>query len=151
MLAPNAAILRAAEAVDSILNAATSGSPEVPNAMNAGRILCSICQLGGLIYFTLMGLIVLILINFLPLINFLFQLLFDGCVACIDTVSTKEGRNKVRAGVKMARTAARHQARRASTGASGSNERRVTIDANNVHLTAQQVRSLKRAACAARK
>jgi hypothetical protein len=41
VLAPSAAILRSAEAVDSILNAATSGSPEVPNAMNAGRILCS--------------------------------------------------------------------------------------------------------------
>lgn len=38
---PNAAILRSAEAVDSILNAASSGSPDVPNAMNAGRILCS--------------------------------------------------------------------------------------------------------------
>jgi uncharacterized protein YceK len=93
-----------------------------------------------------MGVIVLILINFLPLINFTFQLLFDGCVACIDTASTKEGRNRVRAGVKMARTAARgmSQARRASTGASGSNDG-LTIDANNVHLTAQQVRSLKRA------
>lgn len=41
LLAPSAAILRSAEAVDSILNAATSGSPEVENSMNAGRILCS--------------------------------------------------------------------------------------------------------------
>jgi len=40
-LMPNAAILRSAEAVDSVLNAATSGSPDVPNTMNAGRILCS--------------------------------------------------------------------------------------------------------------
>ena len=112
VLAPSAAILRSAEAVDSILNAATSGSPDVPNAMNAGRILCSICQLGGLIYFTLMGLIVLILINFLPLINFTFQLLFDGCVACIDTVSTQEGRNKVRAGVKDGQGAVRARRKR---------------------------------------
>lgn len=40
-LMPNAAILRGAEAVDSILNAASSGSTDVPNSMNAGRILCS--------------------------------------------------------------------------------------------------------------
>ena len=41
LLASNIAILRAAEAVDSILNAASSGSPDVENSMNAGRILCS--------------------------------------------------------------------------------------------------------------
>jgi len=41
LLMPNAAILRTAEAVDSILNAASSGSPDVENSMNAGRILCS--------------------------------------------------------------------------------------------------------------
>jgi hypothetical protein len=41
LLAPNVAVLRTAEAVDAILNAATSGSPEVENSMNAGRILCS--------------------------------------------------------------------------------------------------------------
>jgi len=40
-LLPNAAILRGAEAVDAILNAADSGSSDVPNSMNAGRILCS--------------------------------------------------------------------------------------------------------------
>ena len=41
VLLPNAAILRGAEAVDAILNAADSGSTDVPNSMNAGRILCS--------------------------------------------------------------------------------------------------------------
>ena len=41
-LLPNAAVLRAAEAVDSILNAADAGSPEVENSINAGRVLCSI-------------------------------------------------------------------------------------------------------------
>ena len=40
-LLPNAAILRGAEAVDAVMNAADSGSPDVPNSMNAGRILCS--------------------------------------------------------------------------------------------------------------
>jgi len=151
-LMPNAAILRSAEAVDSILNAASSGSPDVPNSMNAGRILCSICQLGGLIYFTLLGIIVLVLINFLPLINFIFTLLFDGCIACIDLTTTKEGRKKVRAGVSMAKAAAKmaaanakqaRQGGRTRFGASGDGSR--TFDASNVHLTAQQVRSLKRA------
>tara|TARA_B100001057_G_scaffold30462_2_gene27727 strand:+ start:208 stop:1179 length:972 start_codon:yes stop_codon:yes gene_type:complete len=186
-LMPNAAILRSAEAVDSILNAASSGSPDVPNTMNAGRILCSsnadktltpffsslcpprpplfvprvcaVCQLGGLIYFTLLGIIVLVLINFLPLINFIFTLLFDGCVTCIDLTTTVEGRKKVRAGVSMARAAARtaaqnaKQARQGGGGGGGSSGVKVgasgddpgAFDANNVHLTAQQVRSLKRA------
>ena len=96
-----------------------------------------------------------ILINFLPLINFTFQLLFDGCVACIDVVSTREGRNKVRAGVKMATTAAkaasqqgkqamRQGMRQGMTLREGFDDPN-TFDASNVHLTAQQVRSLKRA------
>lgn len=117
-----------------------------------------------------MGLIVLILINFLPLVNFTFQLLFDGCVACIDNVSTKEGRQKLRANAKNARSAvrqasqnARQQFKQATSGggggrgggggfggmvkwgASGDGDGPGVIDANNVHLTAQQVRSLKRA------
>ena len=198
LLASNIAILRGAEAVDSILNAATSGSPDVPNAMNAGRILCSsdtnatltffrtldplrqistrlllapcacaVCQLGGLIYFTLLLVIVFILINFLPLINFLFQLLFDGCVACIDAVGTKEGRSRLkqnakaaRAGIGAARSAAKgamSQARGGGGGGGGpkapfganffkaSAADSAAFDASNVHLTAQQARSLKRA------
>ena len=88
-LLPNAAVLRAAEAVDSILNAADAGSDDVSRSQNAGRVLCSICQLGGLIYFTLLGFIVLVLINFLPMVNLVFQLLFDGCVACVDAVTEK--------------------------------------------------------------
>ena len=155
LLGPNIAVLRSAEAVDSILNAATSGSPEVENSMNAGRILCSICQLGGLIYFTLLGVIVLILINLLPLVNFIFQLLFDGCVACIDTVSTKEGRAKVKAGVKMAATAAKAASKQGRQAMKQGMKQGMTFregfddpntfDASNVHLTAQQARSLKRA------
>ena len=41
-LLPNAAVLRAAEAVDSILNAADAGSDDVSRSQNAGRVLCSI-------------------------------------------------------------------------------------------------------------
>ena len=116
---------------------------------------CAVCQLGGLIYFTLLGIIVLILINILPLINFIFMLLFDGCVACIDLTTTVEGRRKVRAGVSMARAAAKTAAQNAKRarqgggvgglkfGASGDDPG--AFDANDVHLTAQQVRSLKRA------
>ena len=171
VLMPSAAILRSAEAVDSILNAASSGSPDVENSMNAGRILCSICQLGGLIYFTLLGLIVLVLINFLPLVNFFFQLLFDGCVACVDAVATKEGRGKLKqnakaakANINAARSSAKQamsQARGAASQARGAGNPRAAFgascfkesasnstggfDASSVHLTAQQLRSLKRA------
>jgi uncharacterized protein YceK len=121
---------------------------------------CTVCQLGGLIYFTLLGIIVLVLINFLPLINFIFTLLFDGCVACVDLTTTVEGRRKVKAGVSMARAAARtaaQNAKRARQGGGGgagssgglkfgaSGDDPGAFDANDVHLTAQQVRSLKRA------
>jgi len=128
---------------------------------------CAVCQLGGLIYFTLMFVIVFILINFLPLVNFIFQLLFDGCVACIDAIGTKEGRGKLKqnakaakAGIGAARSAAKgamSQARGGGGGGGGpkapfganffkaSAADSATFNANNVHLTAQQVRSLKRA------
>jgi hypothetical protein len=133
--------------------------------------------LGGLIYFTVLGIIVLVLINFLPLVNFFFLLLFDGCVACIDQVSTKEGRGKLRqnvkaagAGIRQARTAARQgasQARGAMAQARAGGNLKASLDANffkasagssstggfdasNVHLTAQQARSLQRAGRAQR-
>jgi hypothetical protein len=132
--------------------------------------------LGGLIYFTVLGIIVLVLINFLPLVNFLFLLLFDGCVACIDQVSTKEGRGRLKqnvkaagAGIRQARTAARQgasQARGAMAQARGGGNPKASLganffkasassstggfDASNVHLTAQQARSLQRAGRAQR-
>ena len=108
---------------------------------------CAVCQLGGLIYFTLMGIIVLVLVNFLPLINFCFQLLFDGCVACCDAVRTKEGRTKLRKNVGQARSMvkqARAMAKRPSMGASAGAGNGAAFDASNVNLTAQQLRSLKR-------
>ena len=129
---------------------------------------CAVCQLGGLIYFTLMFIIVFILINFLPLVNFIFQLLFDGCVACIDAIGTKEGRGRLkqnakaaRAGIGAARSAAKgamSQARGGGGGGGGgpkapfganffkaSAADSAAFNAGNVHLTAQQMRSLKRA------
>jgi len=145
-LLPNAAVLRAAEAVDSILNAADAGSPDVPNSMNAGRVLCSICQLGGLIYFTLLGFIVLVLINFLPLVNLVFQLLFDGCVACVDAVTEKRLPGKLKKPSSLCKAPTTRIAGRgkgagkgAGTGASAS-----AGDVSDVNLTAQQLRALKR-------
>ena len=165
-LLPNAAILRGAEAVDAILNAADSGSPDVPNSMNAGRILCSsatpmrlqpllqpralhtapvapracaVCQLGGLIYFTLLGIIVLVLINFLPLVNLISQLMFDGCVACVDAATAKKKPGKARRPASLSKAPSKRVKGTAST-ASGA------ADVSNVHLTAQQVRAVKRAA-----
>lgn len=135
-LLPNAAILRGAEAVDAILNAADSGSTDVPNTMNAGRILCSICQLGGLIYFTLLGIIVLVLINLLPLINFIFQLLFDGCVACVDATTAKRKPGKVKKPASLSKAPSKRVQGTASA-ASGA------TDVSDVHLTAQQVRAVR--------
>jgi|SaaInlV_125m_DNA_1040241.scaffolds.fasta_scaffold58638_1 hypothetical protein len=125
---------------------------------------CAVCQLGGLIYFTLLFIIVLILINFLPLVNFVFQLLFDGCVACVDSIGTKEGRTKLKQNAKAAKAgigAARSAAKGVVSQAKGGGNPKAPFGANffkasagsgnaafnsdNVHLTAQQVRSLKRA------
>jgi len=133
---PNAAILRGAEAVDAILNAADSGSSDVPNTMNAGRILCSICQLGGLIYFTLLGIIALVLINLLPLINFIFQLLFDGCVACVDATTAKRKPGKVKKPASLSKPPSKRVQGTASAASSAT-------DVSDVHLTAQQVRAVR--------
>ena len=138
-LLPNAALLRSAEAVDSILNAASSGAPDVPNSMNAGRILCSICQLGGLIYFTLLGIIALVLINLLPLVNLFFQLLFDGCVAFASTVSEKKIPSKIGIPKSLKRPPSR-RIRGSATGGSVD----VGNNLDNVHLTAQQLRAIRR-------
>lgn len=144
-LLPNAAILRGAEAVDSILNAADSGSPDVPNSMNTGRILCSICQLGGLIYFTLLGIIALVLINFLPLVNLIFQLIFDGCVACADAVRAKAKPIKLRRPAAL-RKAPSARVKGSATGASASAVgASAATDVADAHLTAQQLRAVKRA------
>ena len=139
-LLPNAAILRGAEAVDAILNAADSGSSDVPNTMNAGRILCSICQLGGLIYFTLLGLIVLVLINFLPLVNLIFQLLFDGCVACVDAATAKKKPGKPKKPASLSKPPSKRVKGTAASAASASSD---ATDVSDVHLTAQQVRAVR--------
>ena len=102
---------------------------------------------------------------------FFFQLLCDGCVACVDAVATKEGRGKLKqnakaakANINAARSSAKQamsQARGAASQARGAGNPRAAFgascfkesasnstggfDASSVHLTAQQLRSLKRA------
>lgn len=79
-LFPNAPILRAAEAGDAIANAALSGV-QSSNVASAGLILCSICEMGGLIYTLFVVVIATFLLAFLPVVNFCFQCCFDTAVA----------------------------------------------------------------------
>ena len=143
-LLPNAAVLRAAEAVDSIMNAADAGSPDVENSINAGRVLCSICQLGGLIYFTLLGIIVLVLVNFLPLVNLISQLLFDGCVACTDAVTAKGLPRKLKRPPSLSKAPSVRIKGKATGASAAATSASTSSNVSNANLTAQQLRSLKR-------
>ena len=78
---PNAAILRSAEAVDAVLNAARSGREAESSTASAGHILCSITQLGGVLYVLFILVIAMVLLSFLPVVNFFFQLCFDTTTA----------------------------------------------------------------------
>ena len=105
------------------------------------------CQLGGLIYFTLLGFIVLVLINFLPMVNLVFQLLFDGCVACVDAVTEKRLPGKLKKPSSLSKAPTTRikgmgagRGKGAGTGASAS----TAADVSDVNLTAQQMRALKR-------
>jgi hypothetical protein len=91
-LTPNAAILRGAEAIDSVHNFRKSGSSE-SNRVAAGHVLCGITQLGGLIYTAFVLTVTLILLTCLPFVNFFFQLLFDG-VCLVGDVNSVVGKAK---------------------------------------------------------
>jgi hypothetical protein len=78
---PNAAILRSAEAVDAVLNAARSGEAGRSSTESAGFILCSITQLGGVLYVLFVLVIATVLLSFLPVVNFFFMLCFDTAAA----------------------------------------------------------------------
>ena len=99
---------------------------------------CAVCQLGGLIYFTLLGIIALVLINFLPLINFIFQMLFDGCVACVDATTAKRKPGKLKKPASLSKAPSKRVQGTASAASDAAN-------VSNMHLTAQQLRSLTRA------
>ena len=100
--------------------------------------------MGGLIYFSLLGIVALVLINLLPVVNFVFQLLFDGCVACSDSLSEKSIPKRLRRPRSISK-APTQRIKGKATGASASATSSTTdADVNNVHLTAQQLRSIKR-------
>ena len=86
-LLPNAAILRSAEAVDAVLNAARSGDAAESPTESAGHILCSITQLGGVLYVLFVLLIATVLLSFLPVVNFFFMLCFDTTSAGVAIVA----------------------------------------------------------------
>ena len=69
-LFPNAPILRVAEGVDAIANAVKSAAQPNANAA-AGKILCTVCELGGILYTMFLVLIAIGLLGLLPLVNFM--------------------------------------------------------------------------------
>lgn len=104
-------------------------------------------QLGGLIYFTLLGIIALVLINFLPLVNFVFQVLFDGCVACTAVVREKNPpvKRKRPASISNAPTPRiKGVVARSRRGAATDAPVAIGANVDDVHLTAQQLRAVKR-------
>lgn len=84
-LFPNAPLLRAAEAGDAIANAARSGVAE-SNVASAGLILCSICEMGGLIYTLFLVVTATLILALLPVCNFFFQACFD-CGVAVNTAA----------------------------------------------------------------
>ena len=96
---PNAAILRSAEAVDAVLNSARSGYAETRRE-SGGMILCSMVQLGGIIYVGFLLIIVFVLMSCLPLINLITRTLFDLSVAAC--TSSTAGGDRKKAGKKLA-------------------------------------------------
>ena len=110
----------------------------IPTRTALPACACAVCQLGGLIYFTLLGIIVLVLINFLPLVNLVFQLMFDGCVACVDAATVKKRPGKAKKPASLSKAPSKRVKGTSATGESAS------ADVSNVNLTAQQLRSFKR-------
>jgi hypothetical protein len=95
---PNAAILRSAEAVDAVLNSARSGYAETRRE-SGGMILCSMVQLGGIIYVGFLLIVVFVLLSCLPLINLITRTLFDLTVAACTTTTAGGDRKKAGKGL----------------------------------------------------
>ena len=70
-----------------MLNAARSGTEAESPTASAGLILCSITQLGGVLYVLFVLVIALVLLSFLPVVNFAFQLCFDATTAGLAVAS----------------------------------------------------------------
>ena len=98
---PNAAILRSAEAVDAVLNSARSGYAETRRE-SGGMILCSMVQLGGIIYVGFLLIVVFVLLSCLPLINLLTRTLFDLTVAACTSATAGGDRKKAGKGLATA-------------------------------------------------
>tara|TARA_B100000925_G_C21886893_1_gene421012 strand:- start:2 stop:295 length:294 start_codon:yes stop_codon:yes gene_type:complete len=62
---PNAPILRTAEAIDAVANAARSATKDDP-AEAAGLVLCTIVELGGILYVLFIVVVAIVLLAFLP-------------------------------------------------------------------------------------
>ena len=161
-LLPNAAILRGAEAVDAVINAAQSGDAAESETESAGHILCSITQLGGVLYVLFVLVIATVLLSFLPLVNFFFMLCFDTASAGVAIVagnpniqtnaSSGGGRtavsDKLLAGASRAAAAAqrnkiklpRRFGRR--TGAGGTNESESLLQAARVAGSSARMKEL---------
>lgn len=95
---PNAAILRTAEAVDSVLNSARSGFAET-RSESGGMILCSMVQMGGIIYVAFLLIVVFVLMSCLPLINLITRTLFDLTVAACTSATAGGDRKKAGRGL----------------------------------------------------
>lgn len=102
------------------------------------------CQLGGLIYFTLLGIIVLVLINFLPLVNLISQLLFDGCVACTDAVTEKRLPRKLKRPSSLSKAPSARIKGKGTGASAAATSASTSANISDVNLTAQQLRALKR-------
>jgi len=88
-LLPNAGILRGAEAIDAVLNAARSGKAGKTETESAGDILCAITQLGGVLYVLFVLIVATVLLSFLPVVNFFFMLCFDTASAGVAIAAGK--------------------------------------------------------------
>jgi len=81
-----AAVLRTGEAIDAVNSAIHSANAEIP-LESAGYLMCSIVQLGGILYGTLVVVGALVLLSLYPLCNCCGRFFFD--ILCFSVVATQ--------------------------------------------------------------
>jgi len=79
----------------------------------------------------------------LPLINFIFQLLFDGCVACVDATTAKRKPGKVKKPASLSKPPSNRVKGTAASAASAASGASGATDVSDVNLTAQQLRAVR--------
>ena len=84
----------------------------------------------------------LVLVNFLPVINLVCQLMFDGCVACVDATTAKRLPGKLKRPASLSK-AAPPRAQANATGATAASAS-ASADISGANLTAQQLRAFRR-------